>query len=207
MKKGVSVKHTNPGWAKELLAKVKDLASKEVAAGFPMGSSKAAQTYDNGASVLDVAVWNQFGATIKHPGGTAYKREMTSNGDFAMGNAQYKTRFVKNKNAGELPRTSAHTITIPARPFMDEAVKIIDEDIKGVGADLAKQVINDNMSASQALKQIGQVAESAVKQAITDGVYEPNAPSTKRKKKSSKPLGDTGKMRQAVVSIVREKNN
>lgn len=156
----VSFKETKPGWAKKIAARVTELANKEVAAGFPRGSKAGSETYDNGASVLDVAIWNQFG-----------------------------------------------TDRIPARPFIDNAVTRIEQDNSGSGAYIAKQVVDGKMSADTALKQVALVAENAIREAITDDVYEPNAPSTKRRKRSDRPLIDTGKMRQAVTSVVRDRSN
>lgn len=193
----VSVKQTNPGWAKKIAARVTELANKEVAAGFPRGSKAGSETYDNGASVLDVAIWNQFGADINHPGGTPYFIR-------ADGMAQ----FVEKGSPGStgLPKTKPHQIKIPARPFIDNAVTRIEQDNSGSGAYIAKQVIDGTMSADAALKQVALVAETAIREAITDDTYEPNAPSTIKRKRSSKPLIDTGKMRQAVTSVVRDRS-
>lgn len=62
-KGGVNVqfKRVNPTWAKALSKHVKGLCGNEVAVGFPLGSKAASVTYPNGASVLQVAMWNEFG--------------------------------------------------------------------------------------------------------------------------------------------------
>lgn len=57
----ITARQTNPNWAKKIAKAIGELARKEVAIGFPRGGKAASLTYDNGASVLDVAVWNQFG--------------------------------------------------------------------------------------------------------------------------------------------------
>lgn len=160
MRNRVSFKRSNPNWVREIVKRAEGLAGREAAAGYPRGSEKASNTYDNGASVLDVAVWNQFG-----------------------------------------------TSRIPARPFIDNAVTRIEEDKAGDGAEIARAVINAEISATKALKKIGQFAEKAIREAITDDVYEPNAPSTVRKKKSNKPLVNTGKLRQSVTSVVRDRSD
>lgn len=46
-----------------------------------------------------------------------------------------------------------------------------------------------------------------VQEKIESGSYEPNAPSTIRKKKSDKPLIDTGRMRQSVKYVIRKKGS
>lgn len=205
----VTTKQLNPGWAKKIAKNIEGLAKKEVAVGFPAGGKAASLTYDNGMSVLDVAASNQFGADIDHPGGTAYLREMTSNGAYAGGGAEYKVRFVKNSDprAAHLPKTKPHRIKIPARPFMDEATEAMIADMRDEMEAVAKMANLREINAEQALKRIGLVGEKSIQEAITDGTYEPNAPSTVRRKKSSKPLIDTGKMRQSVASVVRDRTS
>jgi hypothetical protein len=79
---------------------------------------------------LRYGVLHEYGGTIKHPGGTAY---FSSKG---------KTRFVSNESAGkyfaktgrELPRTKAHSITIPARPYLRPGIKDFQDDPAGYAA-------------------------------------------------------------------------
>ncbi len=57
------------------------------------------------------AAAQEFGATINHPGGTAYFI-----GDDGM------AKFVSNAEAtADMPRTKPHTITLPERPYMRPA--------------------------------------------------------------------------------------
>ena len=51
------------------------------------------------------------------------------------------------------------------------------------------------------------VGVGLVQEKIESGSYEPNAPSTIRKKKSDKPLIDTGRMRQSVKYVIRKKGS
>lgn len=94
---------------------MKELANKEVAAGFPMGTKAASATYDNGQSLIDVAVWNQFGAD--HPGGQPYYKDKN-------GNIIYVSK--SHPNASKMAKTKP--FKIPARRFMDNAVDIIEQD-------------------------------------------------------------------------------
>lgn len=57
----VKTKRVNPDWAKKLSKALDGLKRKEVAVGFPMGTEAAAVTYPEGQSVLEVAVWNEYG--------------------------------------------------------------------------------------------------------------------------------------------------
>lgn len=194
----ITTKQLNPGWAKKIAKNIKGLTKKEVAVGFPAGGKAASLTYDNGMSVLDVAIANQFGADINHPGGTPY-----------MIGSDGKAIFVKkdSPDAARLPKTKPHRIKIPARPFMDQGTEAMIADVKGEMEAVAKQANRREVSAEQALKKVGLFGEKSIQEAITDGTYEPNAPSTVRRKKSSKPLIDTGKMRQSVASVVRDRTD
>lgn len=195
----VSVKQANPGWLKTRIDKAKGLGGKEVVAGFPKGSEKASSTYDNGFSVLDNAITQNFGASINHPGGTPYFTRK----DGMM-------QFVKKGSPGAagLPVTKPHKIVIPARNFMDEAVKILEEDSKMEGAYLAKKVLHGELTPDEALAKIAQIAEDAIRIAILNGEYAPNAASTIAKKGSSKPLVDKGNsLARSVASDVRDRSN
>lgn len=58
----LDIKHKNPGWENTILAKLKKQTGKEVAVGFPAGKEGIhTPNYENGASILDVAVYNNFG--------------------------------------------------------------------------------------------------------------------------------------------------
>ena len=52
------VKQKNRGWADKLLKRAKALGEFEAACGFPKSLNIK---YDNGASLIDVAIWNQYG--------------------------------------------------------------------------------------------------------------------------------------------------
>lgn len=56
---------------------------------------------------------------------------------------------------------------------------------------------------SVALKRLGARVEGDIKQYIADGIEPPNSPATIARKKSSKPLIDTGQLRASIASEVR----
>ena len=59
------VQHTNPKWIEKLRLRLQQDDKQECAVGFPRGKVSGAPHYDNGASILDVAIWNNGGtATI-----------------------------------------------------------------------------------------------------------------------------------------------
>lgn len=58
----LGIKRTNPGWEKTFLAKLKKQTGKEVAVGFPAGMEGIHNPhYKNGASITEVAIYNNFG--------------------------------------------------------------------------------------------------------------------------------------------------
>ncbi len=109
---------------------------------------------------------------------------------------------------------------IPARPFLrksvDENKDKIDSFLQARKADLLSGV-----SVEHVLKEIGNFQKGLVQDKITEGHFQKNADVTinggwiynkktgksfyVKGKKSTKPLIDTGRMRQAVDYIVRKK--
>lgn len=96
------------------------------------------------------------------------------------------------------------TSTAPARPFLRKSV---DENTDKIKAMCARQLrrLAQGASAEDILKKLGEFQVERIQRKISDGSFEPNAESTIRKKKSSKPLIDSGKMRQSVHFVIREK--
>lgn len=98
------------------------------------------------------------------------------------------------------------TENMPSRPFLrksvDENKDKITKFIKTLEGRLAR-----GESAEQILKEIGIFMKDLVQEKITEGDFEPNAESTVKKKGSSKPLIDTGLMRQSVNYVIQEKGS
>jgi hypothetical protein len=147
---------TNPQAYSEYLQKLTKLNSLEIAVGFPKGKIPQSH-YDNGASILDVAIWNEYG-----------------------------------------------TSKTPRRPFLNQSNVALTSNYNK----MYSSIVTDNKikadSVEKELNKIALVSESIVKKTIRDGSYEPNAPSTIKRKGSSRPLIDTGAMLNAVTSVVRE---
>lgn len=104
-------------------------------------------------------------------------------------------------------RNEFGTENIPSRPFIRDAV---DNKSNGVGEALQQQLtalINGESTVEVVCNTAGVAMKSAIQKEIKNGTFEPNAPSTIRKKGSSKPLIDTGRMRQSVQYVVREKGS
>lgn len=96
------------------------------------------------------------------------------------------------------------TSSTPARPFMRKSVDENSSKIKSMCATQLKRLVH-GATARDVLEKIGVFQKGLIQQKIVNGTFEPNAPSTIRKKGSSRPLIDTGRMRQSVSYIVRRK--
>ncbi|WP_109078473.1 hypothetical protein [Aggregatibacter kilianii] len=88
---------------------------------------------------------------------------------------------------------------IPSRPFLRQTL----EENQGKYTALFIQWFDQGVPAAQIYERLAVMAQGDVQMNIVKGEWVANAKSTIRRKKSSKPLIDTGKMRQAVKGIVK----
>ena len=90
----------------------------------------------------------------------------------------------------------------PERSFLRST---IDDDnrlfIKFIDKE-KKEIVAGRQTRKRALDRLGIFAEGRVKLKINRGPFVPNAPFTIKKKGSSKPLIDTGRMRGSIISKV-----
>ena len=95
---------------------------------------------------------------------------------------------------------------IPARPFLRQSV---DDNVSKINSFLQskKKDLVRGVSAEQVLKEIGIFQKDLIQEKITEGNFTPNAESTVKKKGSSKPLIDTGRMRQSVNYEIKSKGS
>lgn len=93
----------------------------------------------------------------------------------------------------------------PSRPFMRNAIDNHTDKIDNMFKAEVNNLQN-GMSAEQILNQIGVFVKDLIQTEIVDGDFTPNAPYTIAKKGSSKPLIDTGRMRQSVQYIITERD-
>ena len=86
------------------------------------------------------------------------------------------------------------TETIPARPFLRNAQnKAIER-----GERIVQLRMEENADVEQIAKDLGPMMQDEIKNQISHGEFVPNAPSTIKRKGSSRPLVDTGNLRQSV---------
>jgi hypothetical protein len=87
---------------------------------------------------------------------------------------------------------------IPERPFLRTTIQENREKYVQLNRRNLVAVLNGKMSVEQALGQLGEVAKGDVQAKIASGGFAPLKAATIKRKGSSKPLIDTGQMRQSI---------
>lgn len=162
--------------------------------GAPGKSKKDQAPASSMSQIIKIAAAHEFGATIKHPGGTAYRT-------FAVGGT-VKAIFVSNKEAKPFDRrTAAHTIEIPERPFMRQT---FDNNIAALQEFKKVRIIavtRGKEDAETAIKKVGEFMLNKTKMTIREGNFAPLSAATIRAKGSTKPLIDTAQMINSLQHI------
>jgi hypothetical protein len=86
---------------------------------------------------------------------------------------------------------------IPARPFMREGADRYETDFGAIKKTLIA-VADDKLTAEQGSNRLGVMLQGHIQRAIVDGNWAPLTAQTIKRKGSSKPLIDTGRLRQGV---------
>ena len=92
---------------------------------------------------------------------------------------------------------------IPPRPFLTQTLYQKREEIAKAQRQALLSIITFKSKPKVAFSKVGAIAASLVKRGITIGKWKGNAESTKRKKGSSKPLIDTGRLRASITYEVK----
>jgi phage gpG-like protein len=91
------------------------------------------------------------------------------------------------------------TIVIPERSFLRATVDRYREAIARRQVLLTQGYVLGKFELQGAMELLGQYVVGLVKQRIANGIAPPNAPSTIARKGSSKPLIDTGQLRNSIT--------
>jgi hypothetical protein len=91
---------------------------------------------------------------------------------------------------------------IPRRSFIRATIDEKRAEVERLERALLAQVVEGKIELRQALDLMGAKVAGWIQTRIADGIAPPNAASTVRRKKSSKPLVDTGQLRSAVTWVV-----
>lgn len=87
---------------------------------------------------------------------------------------------------------------VPARPFMRQTMTRHRATLRNELAIALRDYGNGRGSLDKIAARVGVMLRGSIQETITYGTFVPNAPYTIAKKGSSKPLIDTGQMRQSV---------
>lgn len=160
--------------------------------------------FNNGDSIAEYATANEFGAKISIASRSQQQyRSIRKNGTFNK-----KGRFVsKDKaNFASWATIGAHSVVIPERSFMRSS---FDENIGRIQSDMDQQagmVMAGRKDIRAALATVGEKHQARIKAKIRSNIPPENSESTKKRKKSSRTLIDTGAMLNSVHYVVRGKS-
>lgn len=187
------VEDIDRGWG-FIMKQVKELESSKVDIGVQSGSGS-----ENGLDIAQLAAIHEFGKMIDvPPRHTKTYWKVKKNGDLKKG-------FAKKSKANFEMRhqVRGYTIKIPARPFMRRTFDVGKGEIIQYISKAFDRLLKRSLSAPQLLQLVGQKYERMTKQKLTEGPWAPNAPSTVKKKKSNRPLIDTGRLRASIRYIIK----
>ncbi len=155
---------------------------------------------------IGLAVVHEFGANIRHPGGTPYTVS-------SMGGSSRSGGMVGGGRVTWLPKgspdaigvTRAHMIRIPERSFLRST---FDKNALTYAGLLQKQVgrvIDGDATPEQAVGIVGEKYLADIRNAINAGIPPKLARSTVRRKGSSKQLIDTSQLKQSITVKVSKR--
>ena len=97
------------------------------------------------------------------------------------------------------------TANSPPRPFLRQSVDNNESRIRAACQAGLSAIASGEKTAKDVLQMLGTLQKGLIQETIRNGSFEPNAPPTIKKKGSARPLIDTGRMRQSVNFVIKEK--
>jgi len=94
---------------------------------------------------------------------------------------------------------------IPARPFMRDSFDNNKDTITKLLQSEGQKITDGTTTAEQVLTKVGMAMKGLIQNEIREGTFKPLKKATIERKGSSKPLIDTGTMRQSVNYVVKPK--
>lgn len=88
---------------------------------------------------------------------------------------------------------------IPERSSIRSTTRAKGAELHRMAETIARRVIHRGGTFEEGLRTLGAYLAAEIQDAIAEGVPPPNAPSTIARKGSSKPLVDTGHLRQSIT--------
>lgn len=151
---------------------------------------------DNGASKLL--------ADLKAMGKLTVRVGVLADGPKARGSGSGKGAVASLVEVAALHEFGAPAAGIPMRSFIRATVDLKRAEIEKVQAQLAAQVAAGKIDGRTALARLGAFVQGLIQARIAEGIGPALKPATVRRKKSSKPLINTGQLRSSITHLVGE---
>jgi phage gpG-like protein len=125
--------------------------------------------------------------------------------------ARDDTGPLNNATIGYIMEHGAPEANIPARPFLIPGVEACKDKVAKQLAGAAKGAVQGNaIGIEEGLERAGLLAQNSVRAKINSGIGPSLAPSTiaarkRRGRTGTKPLIDTGQLRNSITYVVRSK--
>lgn len=116
-----------------------------------------------------------------------------------------KSSGVTNAELGIIHEFGAPERGIPERSFMRSTAEEESKNVAKLAGIQIKKSLNSEISAYDAFSVIGNYLQVKIVDKITEGNFEENTKETIKRKKSSKPLIDTGQLRASITYEIKEK--
>jgi hypothetical protein len=116
---------------------------------------------------------------------------------------------ISNADLAYIHENGAPTVGIPARPFLKPGVASIRRWVEETLVKIGRSALDGRPEAvTRGLNALGLRAQSAVRAKINEGVPPPLRPGTlaarrRRGRTGTKPLIDTGQLRNAITYVIR----
>lgn len=120
-------------------------------------------------------------------------------------NSRDESTSITNAELGVIHEFGAPEKSIPERSFMRSTASEESQNLGRLAKIQISECLKGEISAHDAFATVGVYLQGKIVDKITDGDFEPNTEATVKRKKSSKPLIDTGQLRGAITYEVREK--
>jgi hypothetical protein len=184
---------------KAAVAALNDLHGRQVTVGLHASAGGHSEPEGPGMTNVKLGAIHEFGARINHPGGTPYKVASfggSSRSGGIVGGGQ--VTWLRKGSPDAIGLTRAHIIIIPQRSFIRSAFDQNVEKYQRAIQREARKVALLKQSPYRAIDRIGEIAKADIIRGINRGISPPLKPATIRRKRSSKPLIDTGQLKQAI---------
>lgn len=154
---------------------------------------------DEDSELLKYASAHEFGLTIEREGGVSFgfktQADLEAN----------RVRFLKKgQGVFEIGKTGPSEFDMPERSFIRQTFDKFADELKEIGVELSKAVRDGKITLEQGLFAWGQELVALINKEINDGGnFEPNAPSTiRRKGPGLHPLQESGRLQQSIKAVV-----